>query len=340
MFISLDVMGGDSPPEIRIEGAIRALHELPEDFSLELVGVEGVVRQLLERKRYPVHRIRITNADQNVSMDEKVDKAIRKKSSSIAIGIEQLKNGNAQGFVSAGNTAAVMATAVLGLRPLPGIERPAIAATFPTIQGPCVVLDVGASVDCTPKQLSDFAIMGAIYARDVIGIPHPRVALISVGEEPTKGNEATRKAHELLGTMRENGTMHFIGNVEGRDVFSGKADVIVTDGFTGNIMLKLSESLIPSLNAIVRQILRKGGLDQRIFAFLAKAIFLGPTIGSLKRTFDVDKYGGAPLLGIDGTVIIAHGKSTPHAIVSAIDAARKAVNANVTGLIREKLQHI
>lgn len=340
MLITVDAMGGDSFPSVPIEGALLALKELqPHDFSIELIGDQGVIKQYLQRKNYPTHRLHIVDAQEVVAMDEKVETAMRKKQSSIVIGLEHHAKGISQGFISAGNTAAVMALAVLKLRPIPGINRPAIAATFPTISGPCVVLDVGATVDCKPNQLRDFGVMGAIYAHDVIGIETPKVALISVGEEPSKGNEATKKAHELLLAMHENGTMHFIGNVEGRDVLSGKADVIVTDGFTGNIILKLSESLIPSLNAIIKKIIRGGRWDQKVFATLAKGIFLGPTIGALKRTFDVEKYGGAPLLGIDGTVIIAHGKSTPRAIMNGIDAVRKAVQSNVTGLIREKIHN-
>lgn len=340
MIITVDAMGGDRFPDVPIDGALLALQELPEDFSLELVGDEGVIKQYLQGKTYPEQRLRIIHAQEAIAMDEKVEHAVRKRKSSIAVGLDRCASEQSQAFISAGNTAAVMAISVVKLRLVQGIERPAIIVTLPTVADPCVILDVGASVDCTPKQLAAFGVMGGIYAQHVLGIKQPRVALISIGEEPGKGNDATRKTHELLQALNQNHDMRFIGNIEGRDVLWGRADVIVTDGFTGNIMLKLAESLIPSLNAIVKKIIRKGRWDQKVFAVLAKSIFLGPTIGALKRTFDVELYGGAQLLGTNGTVIITHGKSTSKAILNAIAVARKAVQADVAGRIAEKLTKI
>ncbi len=337
MIITVDAMGGDRYPDVPIAGALLALRELPQDFSLHLTGDEGVIKQELQGKSYPEQRLTIVHASETISMDEKVESAKRKRNSSIMVGLNELKLGTSQTFISAGNTAAVMALSAITLRLLPGIERPAIAVTMPTEQGPCLVLDVGASVDCTPKQLVAFGIMGEIYAQDVLGIQNPKVALLSIGEEPTKGNDTTRKAHELFLQLKQGSVLNFIGNVEGSDVFAGKADVIVTDGFTGNIILKVAESLLPSLNNIIKKIIHECRVDQKIFALMAKSIFLGPTIGSLKRTFDVEKYGGAQLLGVNGTVIIAHGKSTPKAILGAISAARLAIQANVTKRISEKL---
>lgn len=338
MIITIDAMGGDRYPDVPIDGALLALRELPEDFSVELIGEEGVIKQHLQGKTFPNHRLSIVHAPDVIAMDDKIESAVRKRKSSIVIGLDRSAEELSQAFISAGNTAAVMALSVLRLKLIQGIDRPAIAVTFPTVKDPCVVLDVGASVDCTPEQLAAFGVMGGIYAQYVLGIKQPRIALISIGEEPSKGNNATRKTHALLQELNRNGGMRFIGNVEGRDVFSGKADVIVTDGFTGNIILKLAESFLPSLNAIIKKNIRNGRFDQKVFALLAKNIFLGPTIGSLKRTFDVERYGGAQLLGTKGTVIIAHGKSTPKAILNAIAVARKAILADVAGLIAEKLR--
>ncbi|MFA6042962.1 MAG: phosphate acyltransferase PlsX [Patescibacteria group bacterium] len=338
MIITVDAMGGDSFPDVPIDGALLALQELPQDFSINLIGDSGVIQEYLKGKTYSNLRLHICDASEVIAMDEKLESARRKRRSSIMLGLEQQTLGQSQAFISAGNTAAVMALAVVTLRPLPGIERPAIAVTMPTVEGPCVILDVGASVDCTPQQLADFGMMGSIYAQHILGIKTPRIALISIGEEPAKGNDATRKAHELLQAMTTHNEHRFIGNLEGSDILWGKADVMVTDGFTGNILLKLAESFLPALNAIVKKILRRGRLDQQGFALLAKGVFLGPTIGALKRTFDVEKYGGAPLLGIQGTVIIAHGKSTPKAILSAIAAARSAVHANINQLIADNVK--
>jgi glycerol-3-phosphate acyltransferase PlsX len=267
-------------------------------------------------------------------MDESPAVAVRRKrDSSIRKGIEMVKSGQADGFVSAGNSGAVMATALLLLKPSEAVDRPAIAATMPTLKGPFVIIDAGANLHGKPENLLQFALMGNMYAKVILGRTGPRVALMSTGEEDTKGNELTKEAFKLL----KDADINFIGNVDGKDIFTGNADVIVCDGFTGNVILKTSEGLA---DAIIRMLKREvANLTTGRLGYL----LIKPALKNFKKKTDYDEYGGAPLLGINGTCIISHGRSTSKAIRNAIrvasDFASKKVYGVISSAIQEHLAH-
>ena len=323
--IVLDAMGGDRGPEVNVEGALAAARELGSDVIL--VGDERVLAERLARQDVRGLAVTIRHAPEAVEMGESPMAALRKKKhSSIRIGLELVKKGEADAFVSAGNTGAVMATALVVLGTVSGVERPAIAIVVPTATGQAVLLDAGANVDCKPRHLVQFAIMGHIYARHILERPRPRVGLLSIGEEESKGNELTREAFKAL---EEESALNFIGNVEGRDVFSGSADVIVCDGFIGNVALKISEGLVETIFQLLRDELKQG-LRARVGSFL-----LVPTFRRFKRRIDSAEYGGAPLLGVNGVCMISHGRSTSKAIRNAIRAAEGCVHNKVIAHIRE-----
>jgi len=323
--VALDAMGGDRGPEVNIEGAVAAAREL--GASVLLVGDQAVLERTLERHDARGLRLSVVHAPEAVEMGESPSAAVRRKRrSSIRIGMELVKRGEAEAFVSAGNTGAVMATALLVLGPLPGVERPAIAVVVPTLHDPAVLLDVGANVDCKSRHLAQFAIMGNVYARDVLGRPAPRVALLSIGEEEGKGNELTRETFKAL---EDTPSLQFIGNIEGRDVFSGMADVIVCDGFIGNVALKISEGLADTLFHLLREEIKRD-LRGR-----AGSLFLVPAFRRFKRRIDAAEFGGAPLLGVRGVCCISHGRSTPKAIRNAIRVANECVTNQVIAHIRE-----
>jgi glycerol-3-phosphate acyltransferase PlsX len=323
--VALDAMGGDRGPEVNVEGAVTAAREY--GATVILVGVEEEVRRHL--RQHDTHGLPLTvrHAPEVVEMGESPMAALRrKKHSSIRIGLELVKRGEADAFVSAGNTGAVMATALVVLGPLPGVERPAIAVVVPTLTGRAVLLDVGANVDCKARHLVQFAIMGNVYARDFLGLPRPRVGLLSIGEEESKGNELTREAFKEL---EDEGSLNFIGNVEGRDVFNGTSDVIVCDGFAGNVALKISESVLETMFHLLREEL---GKDLR---GRAGSLLLLPAFKRFKRRVDPSEYGGAPLLGVNGVCVISHGRSTGKAIKNAIRATGECVANKVISHIRE-----
>jgi glycerol-3-phosphate acyltransferase PlsX len=323
--VALDAMGGDRGPEVTVEGAVTAARELGS--TVILVGDEQVLQRHLARHDIRDLALSVRHAPEAVEMDESPMTALRKKKhSSIRIGLDLVKRGDAEAFVSAGNTGAVMATALVVLGPLPGVERPAIAVVVPTVTHQAVLLDVGANVDCKARHLLQFAIMGNVYARDILGQPRPRVGLLSIGEEEIKGNELTREAFK---EMEDEPSLNFIGNVEGRDVFSGTADVIVCDGFTGNVALKISEGLADTLFHLLREELKRD-LRGR-----AGALLLVPTFRRFKRRIDSSEFGGAPLLGVNGVCMISHGRSTGKAIRNAIRAAEGCVSNMVIAHIRE-----
>lgn len=323
--VALDAMGGDRGPEVTVAGAVAAARELGS--TVILVGNEAILRDHLARHDVRGLAMTVRHAPEAVEMGENPMSALRKKKhSSIRIGLEMVKKGEAEAFVSAGNTGAVMATALVVLGPLPGVERPAIAVVVPTITHQAVLLDVGANVDCKPRHLLQFAIMGNVYARDILGQTRPRVGLLSIGEEESKGNELTREAFK---EMEEEQSLNFIGNVEGRDVFSGIADVVVCDGFIGNVALKISEGLVETIFSLLREELKKD-LRARAGSFL-----LVPTFRRFRRRIDSSEYGGAPLLGVNGVCMISHGRSTGKAIRNAIRAAEGCVNSQVIAHIRE-----
>jgi glycerol-3-phosphate acyltransferase PlsX len=318
-------MGGDRGPEVTVEGAVAAARELGS--TVILVGDEQVLRSQLARHDVGGLDLTVRHAPEAVEMGESPMAALRKKKhSSIRIGLDLVKRGEAEAFVSAGNTGAVMATAVVVLGPLPGVERPAIAVVVPTLTHQAILLDVGANVDCKARHLLQFAIMGNVYARDILGQTQPRVGLLSIGEEEIKGNELTREAFK---EMEEEASLNFIGNVEGRDVFNGAADVIVCDGFTGNVALKISEGLVETIFHLLREELKKD-LRGRVGSLL-----LIPAFRRFKRRIDSSEFGGAPLLGVNGVCMISHGRSTGKAIRNAIRAAEGCVNNAVIAHIRE-----
>ena len=334
MRIALDAMGGDHAPAVTIEGAIESVNSF-EDIDIILVGDETALTRELDSKRFPPNRITVKHASQVVRMDESPVSAIRrKKDSSIRRGIELVKSNEADGFVSAGHSGVVMATALLVLGVSVLVDRPAIAAIMPTLKSPFVLIDAGANLHCKPQNLLQFALMGSMYCRFILGREEPKVALISTGEEDTKGNELTKETFKLL----KEADLNFIGNVDGKDIFTGEADVIVCDGFTGNVVLKTSEGLA---DALIRMLKREvGNLTTGRIGYL----LLKPALRNFKKKTDYDEYGGAPLLGIQGTCIISHGRSTAKAIKNAIkvasDFAQKKVYEIISSAIEDDLsQH-
>lgn len=309
--IALDAMGGDSAPRAEVEGAILAAREL--DVRVLLVGIEATVRQELARQKAKGLPIEVVNATEVVTMKDSPSQAFRrKKDSSVHVAAKLVRSGQADGMVSAGNTGAAMTIARFILGTLPSVDRPALAAAMPTAKGtPVVLLDVGANVDSKPEQLEQFAVMGEIYYRAIFGTKRPRVGLLSIGEEEMKGNELTREASNLI----KQTSLNFIGNVEGRDVHAGVVDVIVCDGFIGNIALKISEGLVEHVGGMLKKAI-KSTLSSKIGYVLAKGAF-----DDFRKKTDYAEYGGAPLLGVRGTVVIGHGRSNGNAIKNAIRVA-------------------
>lgn len=311
--IAVDAMGGDDAPDVVMEGASRVASD---EVHIMLVGPIEV------GGRTDHQAISHVPAPDVVGMDEAPSVALKgKPRSSIHVGIELVRNGDADAFVSAGNTGAVMAVAMHQLGRLPGVARPALPSPFPTTDGFAVVLDVGANVDCRPEHLLQFGRMGAIYSERVLGIERPRVGLLNVGEEPSKGNEAARNAHELLAA---DSRLAFVGNVEGRDLMLGAADVVVCDGFVGNILLKFGESMKTVLPALIRREVSR--LDD---APQAGAAFLQQILGAVMKRFSYEEFGGMPLLGVGGNVVIGHGGSSARAIARMIETAAEMVRAEV-----------
>lgn len=323
--VALDAMGGDRGPQVNVEGAIAVAREV--GVAVTLVGEESLLAELLAAQAVGGLPLSIHHAPESVEMGESPTAALRrKKRSSIRVGLDLVRQGHADAFVSAGNTGAVMATAFMVLGGLPGVERPAIAVIMPTLTGQAVLLDAGATVDCKARHLVQFAVMGKVYARDILGRPEPQVGLLSIGEEESKGNELTREAFKGL---EEQPGLNFIGNVEGREVFAGNADVIVCDGFTGNVALKISEGLADALLHLL-----KGELQADLLS-RAGALLLVPAFRRFRRRVDYAEWGGAPLLGVDGVCVISHGRSTAKAIKNAIRVAAGCVSNGVIGHIRE-----
>ncbi|MBM4129288.1 MAG: phosphate acyltransferase PlsX [Nitrospira sp.] len=328
MIIALDAMGGDYAPAVNIEGAIETVDDL-QNLNIILVGEESSIQRELDGKRYPPNRISIRHASQVVGMDESPSVAIRrKKDSSIMRGMELVKNGEADGFVSAGHSGAIMATALLILGVSNGIDRPAIATIMPTLKSPFMLIDAGANLSCKPENFLQFAFMGSAYSKAVFGRSEPKVALLSIGEEDTKGNELIRESFKLL----KKTPLNFIGNIDGKDIFSGVADVIVCDGFTGNVVLKTSEGLADVLVKMLKQEIAEQSVG-RIGYLLMKT-----ALRSFKKRIDYDEYGGAPLLGINGTCIIGHGRSTSKAIRNAIKIAVSFSEKKVFEVIASEIE--
>lgn len=329
MRIALDAMGGDHAPAVTVEGSIETVSYY-DDINIILVGNELSLKAELNSKKYPPNRITIKHASQVVGMDESPSIAIRKKKdSSIRKAIELVKHGEADAIISAGNSGVVMGTALLLLGTSRNVDRPAIAAIMPTFKAPFVLIDAGANLYCKPENLLQFALMGSTYCEVILERVKPKVALISTGEEDTKGNELIRDTFKLL----KKADMNFIGNIDGKDIFSGKADVIVCDGFTGNVILKTSEGLA---DALIKMLKREVA---HLTAGRVAYLLMKPALKNFKKKTDYDEYGGAPLLGINGTCIISHGRSTAKAIRNAMrvasDCAKKQVYETVTSAIKK-----
>jgi len=331
MRIALDAMGGDYAPAVTIEGAIETVND-SEGIDIILVGDESSIRRELDSKRYLPNRILIQHASQVVGMDESPAIAIRrKKDSSISKAVELVKNGEAHAIVSAGHSGVVMATALVFLRTSPGVERPAIATIMPTLKAPFVLIDAGANLYCKPENLFQFGLMGSAYCKALFGRTEPKVALLSIGEEDTKGNELIKESFKLL----KKADINFIGNVDGKDIFTGIADVIVCDGFTGNVVLKTSEGLADAIVKILKREIAEQSVGRLGYLLMKSALI------SFKKKTDYDEYGGAPLLGINGACIISHGRSTAKAIKNALrvaaDFSEKRVHEAIASEIEKNM---
>jgi len=327
MKIAVDAMGGDYGPAVVVEGAVAAAREF--GAQVLLVGDKAAVEREVARLRAEALPVEIRHASQVVGMAESPSQALRRKrDSSLRVAAQLVKDGEAAAFISAGNTGAAMAIAMFVIGVLTGVDRPAIAAVLPNRRRFTVLLDVGANVDPKPWHFLQFAVMGHVYARDILGYDNPRVGLLSVGEEEGKGNELTREAYEQL----KESSLNFMGNVEGRDIYNGRCDVVVTDGFTGNVALKISESLAETLAAMIKEELARD-LRSKIAAALALSAFQ-----RFKRRVDYTEMGGAPLLGIDGAAIICHGASPVKAIKNAVRVAREWAMTGVNEHIKAALE--
>lgn len=319
--IAVDAMGGDNAPAEIVAGALLAAQA---DYAqITLVGDEARIAPLLAGPA--AARIRVVHAPEEVPMDQHPSQAIRShERTSLGIAINLVRDGHADAVVSAGNSGAFLAIALIRLRTIEGIARPAIATVLPALHGPSVMLDAGANVDCRPEWLEQFAMMGSAYARAVLKIENPRVALLSVGEERTKGNQQVIEAAKRLDAAPVN----FIGNIEGKDVLYNIADVIVTDGFVGNVVLKVSEGLVSGLAGVIKDSVARGNPITKL-----GAVLMLPALRKLRARYNYETYGGAPLLGLRGNCIVTHGRATRTALASAIRAAADESGADVVGKI-------
>jgi phosphate acyltransferase len=326
--IALDAMGSDRAPKPEVEGAIQAARRF--GIHVAMVGPEETIRA--ELWRHPLARllpISIVHASEVIHMDENALQAVRaKRDSTMRVGLRLVREGRASAFITAGNTGAAMATAKMVLGGLPGVDRPALVAIMPTATGTVsTLLDVGANVDCKPYNLEQFAVMGDIYFRSMFGVERPRVGLLSIGEEEGKGNELTREAFQLLKQL----PLNFIGNVEGRDIYTGKVDVIVADGFVGNVALKTSEGVVNLVRATLKETLR-ATITRQVGFLLSRSAF-----SDFKKRLDHTEYGGAPLLGVKGACFITHGSSNVNAIKNAIRVASEFVERDTNRQIESEM---
>jgi phosphate acyltransferase len=324
MRVAVDAMGGDFAPREVVDGAVKAVSELDTIAKLILVGDESAIRTELARHGATSPKIEIQQASEVVGMSESPAVAVRRKrDSSISRAVDLVKAGEADAVFSAGNTGAAVAACQLKLRTLEGVERPAIATVFPSPTKPFVLLDAGATTDCTPLMLAQFAVMGAIYSREIIGCANPKVGLMSIGEEDAKGNEATKEAFGLI----QKSALNFEGNIEGHDLFEGHIDVVVCDGFVGNVVLKTAESVAHALGQWLKQ-----EFTSNPIRFCGALLLIG-ALKKLKKRVDPATYGGAPLLGINGICLIGHGASSAKAVLNGIRAASEAVRHDINHLI-------
>jgi glycerol-3-phosphate acyltransferase PlsX len=330
--IVVDAMGSDSYPEPDVIGAVDAAREY--GVEIILVGDETKIKPVLDSAKAGNLPIRVVHAPEMLTMEDKGEdlalKARHKDArNSMAVGIDLVKKGEADAFVTAGNTGAAMVTALFRLGRLRGVDRPGLAPVFPTATGSCVVIDIGANPDCKPENLLQFAIMGSIYAEKVRGVKSPKVGVLSNGEEEGKGNELVKAATPLI----KSSGLNYFGNVEGKEVIGGKVDVAVTDGFSGNIMLKSSEAVAKLIVDKIRETIRNGSLLTKIGGLLVR-----PALGSIRKLLDPAEEGAAPLLGVNGLIFIGHGRSTALAIKNAIRVARNAVEADVVESMKAAIE--
>ena len=328
MKIAVDAMGGDFAPAAVVDGAVKAARE--QGTRIILVGREAVVRPLLDRQTLPAGAIELVDAPEVVEMSESPAQAVRRKRrASLVVCAELVRDGSASGMFSAGNTGAGMAVSLLTFGRIRGIDRPAIAILLPNRTGSTVLLDAGANVDIPPASLVQYAVMGSIYSHEILGIPSPRVGLINIGEEDSKGNELVREAFPLM----KQAPINFAGNIEGPDLFDGSVDVAVCDGFVGNIVLKVGEGVAEFFRHLIRDEIESNPLLK------LPAGLLAPAFARMKRRTDYAERGGAPLLGVNGVCIIGHGRSQAAAVANAIRTAGEAVNHGIVDKIRERVAH-
>ena len=325
MKIAVDAMGGDFGPKVTVEGAVRAAEEY--DVDIVLVGVENVVRREVDRFGSAGGRVTVCDAPEAIGMGEGLLSFRKKNQSSIVVGTELVRKGDAGAFVSMGNTAAVVYISRKTIGALKGVDKPALALLLPNMRGATLLIDVGANANCRPHHLVQFAVMGKTFMETALGHTNPRVGLMSIGEEKTKGNELTKEAFGLL----QDSPLNFVGNMEGKDIFSGKADVIVSDGFTGNVALKVSEGVVESLFSMVRSEVMKN-----LFAKVG-FILMKRHLKKIYKKVDYSEYGGAHLLGVNGVCIIGHGRSNSRAVRNAIRLAREFVVNKVQQKIQDEI---
>jgi glycerol-3-phosphate acyltransferase PlsX len=319
--IALDCMGTDEAPASEIAGALSALSEGAPDVTLVLVGDRDAIENGLSGSDPALRaRIEIVHAPERVLPEDSPAQVVRRRpNSSIVTGLRLQKEREADAFVSAGSTGAVMAASLFLLRPLPGVDRPTVGTLLPTAAGPIIMVDAGANIDCKPHHLIQFAHLGHIYAQDLMGIERPRVGLLNIGEEPTKGDELSLEAYALLSAS----SLHFVGNIEGRDIIGGACDVLVCDGFVGNVLLKFYESVAEFVIGLLKREMKRVGKDLEL--------------GEVFRVLDYAEYGGAPLLGVNGVSIVCHGESPPKAIQNAIRVANQAVRSQMVAHMAREL---
>ncbi|NWF63212.1 MAG: phosphate acyltransferase PlsX [Chloroflexi bacterium] len=330
--IVVDAMGSDNHPAPDIEGAVQAAREY--GVEIILVGDEIKINPILKQQDTQGLKIRLVHAPEMLTMEDKGEALVlkaraRNPKNSMGVGMDLVKHGEADAFVTAGNTGAGMVTALFRLGRIRGVDRPALAPIFPTATGSCVVLDIGANPDCKPENLLQFGILGSIYAEKVRGVKNPKVGLISNGEEEGKGNELVKAATPLLKAAK----LNYYGNVEGKEVIGGKVDVAVTDGFTGNVMLKTSEAVAKLIVDFIRTTIKNGNLATKIGGLLVK-----PALSALKKLMDPAEQGAAPMLGVNGLVFIGHGRSDAFAIKNAVRVAKEAVDVNVLDAMKHAIE--
>jgi len=326
MKIIVDAMGGDYAPEVVIDGAIAAVKEY--GIELILVGDEAKVNGLLKKSKFNSGLLSVYPSQEVIGMNESAAASFRRKrNSSIVLGLKLVKDGLGDAFFSAGNTGAAVCAATLTLGMLPGIERPGIGTVMPTLKGISFIIDVGANIDPKPDHLLQFGIMADIYTREILNKPNPTVGLLNVGEEESKGTDFVKETHELLSQSR----LNFIGNVEGKHLFSGDCDIIICDGFVGNVALKVSESLAEAMQKFLKKHILSHPLG------ILGALLLKGSFKKFKKEIDYSEYGGAPLLGVNGVVIIGHGRSNAKAIKNAIRVAKKEVEHKFNEKIQEAI---